>query len=455
MKRSPLLRSELRAISGLSTLYAIRMLGLFMILPVLTLYSEHLAHATPVLIGLALGAYGLTQALLQVPFGMLSDRIGRKSVIAVGLLLLLIGSIVAANATSIYGVILGRCLQGSGAVSGVIMALLADRTREEVRTSAMAVIGMSIGVSIGASMVIGPVLAHRFGLAGVFWSTALMAALGMLVLWRLIPKAPERSHKDVGMDMHQLRDVLARTDLLRLDLSIFALHAILTALFVVLPLKLISLGIASESHGWVYLPIMATAFVAMAPLIIIAEKRRKMRPIFIGTVMLLVPVLSGMFALPDHSRGLIALLWLFFVAFNLLEATLPSLVSKLAPAGGKGTALSLYSTSQFLGTTVGGSVGGLVAGAFGADAIFLFAALVALVWLGCIWGMPAPRHLSSEIVPLGQQRGDTQQLLERLLAIRGVADAMIVKEEGVAYLKVDRDHFDAESLEAALRPSAG
>ena len=246
MKKAALLPSEIRAISGLSSLYAVRMLGLFMILPVLSLYSHDLRHATPALIGLALGIYGLTQACLQIPFGMLSDRFGRKIIIAAGLLLFIAGSIVAACSDSIEGVIIGRALQGSGAVAGAIMALLADHTREEVRTTAMATIGMSIGVAFAIAMVAGPLVARFSGLSGIFWMTAFLATASLVVLWKLVPSAPPRAHHDVGLNGQQIKKVVSDINLLRLDYSIFCLHLILTACFVAAPLKLKSPAIFSR-----------------------------------------------------------------------------------------------------------------------------------------------------------------------------------------------------------------
>ncbi|MDV6320459.1 MFS transporter [Chromohalobacter sp. HP20-39] len=449
---SSLLHTERRAIFGLASLYATRMLGLFMVLPVLALYADDLDGATPLLVGMALGGYGLTQAILQIPFGLLSDRFGRKLIISIGLLLFLLGSVVAAQATSIGWVIAGRCLQGSGAVAGAIMALLADQTREEVRTAAMATIGLSIGIAFGVAMVVGPLVADPFGLAGVFWFTAVLAAVGLLVLWRLVPRAPRLvSHRDVGLDRTQLRGMLARRDLLRLDFSIFALHAILTACFVAVPFRLEALGIAAAHHGWVYLPIMALAFVAMVPLVIVAEKYRKMKPIFIGAVAWLTLCLAGLVEFSDGRWALFSLLWGFFVAFNLLEATLPSMISKLAPAGAKGTAMGVYSTSQFLGAFLGGTAGGFLSQHFGLDAVFLGATLLGAVWLAIVWKMPAPRHLSSEIVALDEHSmGTMDTLMERFAAVAGVEDVMVVPDERVAYLKVDRQRLDAEALERVL-----
>lgn len=443
-----LLATERRAIIGLAGLYASRMLGLFIVLPVLALYAEELPGATPLLIGLALGGYGLLQAILQIPFGLLSDRIGRKAVIALGLMLFLLGSVVAAEADSIVGVIIGRCLQGSGAVAAAIMALLADLTREQVRTAAMATIGLSIGGAFAVAMVLGPLVASHSGLAGVFWFTAALAVLSLLLLWYLVPKAPRRlTHRDVALDRRQLKAMLTRGDLLRLDLSIFALHLVLMAIFVAVPFRLLDAGIPIERHGVVYLGVMALAFVGMVPLVILAEKKRQMKAVFLVAVagMALSLLLLGAI---EARWGVIGLLLSFFVGFNLLEATLPSMISKLAPAGAKGTAMGVYSTSQFLGAFLGGVLGGALAQYLGHDAVFYGCGVIALVWLGAVWGMPTPRHLTSEVVPLDENsQGDAlETMMERFAEVAGVEDVLVVPEERVVYLKVDRQRLDGEAL---------
>ncbi len=444
-----LLATERRAIAGLAGLYATRMLGLFMVLPVLALHADDLAGATPLLVGVALGVYGLTQAALQIPFGLLSDRLGRKPVIAGGLLLFLIGSLVAAQAETIGGVILGRCLQGSGAVAAAIMALLADQTREQVRTAAMATIGLSIGVAFAVAMVLGPLLASWFGLAGVFWFAALLAAVGLPVLWRLVPPAPRRlRHRDVGLDRAQLRATLARGDLLRLDLSIFALHLVLMAIFVAVPFRLLEAGVVAERHGLAYLGVMALAFVAMVPLVVIAEKRRRMKAMCLSAIAAITLSLAGLAGLGEGLWPLLAWLLVFFTAFNLLEATLPSMLSKLAPAGAKGTAMGVYSTSQFLGAFLGGMLGGFLAQQWGLAAVFLGAALLGLVWLALMAGMSPPPHLASEVVALDGEHGDDalETLMAKFAGVAGVEDVLVVPEERLAYLKVDRQRLDQEAL---------
>ena len=449
-----LLAAERRAISGLAGLYASRMLGLFMVLPVLALYADTLAGATPLLVGVALGIYGLTQATLQIPFGLLSDRIGRKRVIAMGLLIFAFGSVVAAMADSIGGLILVRSLQGGGAVAAAIMALLADQTREQVRTAAMATIGLSIGVSFAIAMVLGPWLASWAGLSGVFWFTALLTLVGLLVLWRWVPPAPRRlRHRDVGLDRKQFKSVITRPDLWRLDLSIFALHLVLMAIFVAIPFRLLNAGVAVEYHGLAYLGIMALSFVAMVPLVIIAEKRQRMRLMCLLAIGAIAASLASLGLSLSQGHWLFVWLFVFFTGFNLLEATLPSMLSKLAPAGAKGTAMGVYSTSQFLGAFLGGTLGGLLANTWGLNAVFIGCAVLALAWWVAMWRMPSPPPLSSEVVALHDTQPDAINLLmEHLADVVGVEDVMVVPEERLMYLKVNRKELDQAALAKLIPP---
>ncbi|MGB5650883.1 MAG: MFS transporter, partial [Sedimenticolaceae bacterium] len=339
---------EKRAVLGLAGVYGFRMLGLFLILPVFALFAEKLPGATPFLTGLAVGIYGLTQAVLQIPFGLLSDRIGRKPVIFGGLLLFALGSVIAASAQDVWLVILGRAVQGSGAIAAVVMALAADLTREENRTKAMASIGITIGASFMIAMMAGPVLGRLIGVSGIFWLTAVLALLGIAMVALVVP-TPTRSsvHRDAETVPAMFGRVLHNPELLRLDFGIFCLHLILTALFLAVPVMLRDLGLEPLQHASLYLPVMLGSIAAMVPFIILAERRGLMKQVFLGAVTSLALAQFALGALSQQFWGFVAALALFFTAFNLLEATLPSLVSKVAPVDAKGTAMGVYSTSQF------------------------------------------------------------------------------------------------------------
>ncbi len=440
---------ERRAAFWLAGVFSLRMLGLFMILPVFALYAEHLRGNTPALAGLAIGIYGFSQALFQIPFGFLSDRYGRKRMIYVGLLIFAFGSIVAALADSIHGVILGRALQGGGAVSAAVMALAADLTREEHRIKVMAVIGVTIGVSFAVSMILGPVLNGWMGVPGIFWLTGLLALLSIAVVRFQVPDPVEsRIHRDAEPVASQFGGVVFDGQLLRLYFGIFTLHLLLTATFVAVPLALRDAGLPSDQHWEVYLPALVVSMAAMIPLVIIAEKQRRLKPVFLGAILLLILTEFGLLTLHDTVLETAALLLVFFTAFNLLEATLPSLIAKLAPPDAKGTAMGVFSSSQFLGAFAGGALGGWLRGLFGLQGVFAFATLAALVWLLGAWTMKNPRYLSSYLLHVGVLDDAEARLLAlRLNEVRGVAEAVVVAAEGVAYLKVDRRTLD----EAALR----
>lgn len=391
-KQQSMNSQESKAAFSLAGIYALRMLGLFLILPVFALYAEHLQGVTPMLVGVAIGAYGLTQAMLQIPFGMLSDRIGRKPVIIGGLLLFAIGSVVAAMSDSIWGVIMGRALQGSGAIAAAVMALAADLSRDEHRTKVMAVIGMSIGAAFILALVLGPILNGLIGVPGIFWLTALLALVGIAIVQFIVP-TPQSSqvHSDAEAVPEQFGRVLSNINLLRLDLGIFVLHLIITSVFLAVPLVLRDLiGMESDSHWMIYLPVLMVSIAIMIPFIVIAERRNKMKQVFLGAVLTLVLAQSGLFLWHASLAGLLFSLVLFFTAFNLLESTLPSIVSKVASVTSKGTAMGVYSTSQFSGAFVGGVAGGWIHGQFGLSGVFLFGAAAALVWLVAAFGMQNP-----------------------------------------------------------------
>jgi len=453
---TPALRpTERRAAFSLVSIYSLRMLGLFLILPVFAPYAEGLPEHTELLVGLAIGIYGLTQALLQIPFGLLSDRIGRKPVIVGGMLVFALGSVVAAQAETIYGVILGRALQGSGAVAAATMALAADLTREEIRTRVMAMIGISIGIAFVVSMVLGPLFSHWFGVSGIFWITAVLALAGVLVTLFLVPNpAHSGVHRDAEPVPAQFRTVLSNLDLLRLNFGVFMLHMMLTALFLTVPLLLKAQGLSTISHALVYLPVMLLAMGAMVPFIILAEKRRHMKGVLLGAVGALVLAEVGFYLLGGGMVGLVISLLIFFTAFNLLEASLPSLVAKISPVTGKGTAMGFYTSSQFLGAFAGGALGGLVHQQWGLHGVFLFGAGAALLWFLVALGMSNPRYFSSQLLHVGTLDEEAaRQLGARLREVAGVAEAEVVAAEGVAYLKVDKERLDQAALSrfAAVR----
>ena len=445
-KLSPI---ELRATAGLASIYGLRMLGMFIILPVFAFYAEHLPGGDNyALIGIALGAYGLTQAILQVPFGWLSDRFGRKPVIYVGLILFAIGSFVAACATDIYWVIFGRIIQGSGAISAAVMALAADLTREEHRTKAMAAIGMTIGVTFAFSLIIAPALNRLIGVPGIFVMTGVLALLAMVVVSRIVPDpVVSRFHSDTEASPAAFNNVLHDPELLRLDFGVFALHAVLMALWLVVPLSLRNAGLAADSHWQVYFPVLVLSMAMIIPAIIYGEKKAKLKQVFVISVALLL-VSQVLLAYAFNSLwGTAVALLVFFAAFNLLEATLPSLISKIAPVGAKGTAIGVYSSVQFLGTFIGATVGGYLYQHFGSSALFAFCGGLLALWLMFAATMKAPAAVRTRMYHVQEMdTGKASGLSRQLAALPGVHEALVLASEGVAYLKVDMRGFDEQGV---------
>ncbi|MGD8568350.1 MAG: MFS transporter [Gammaproteobacteria bacterium] len=442
--------TERKSVYSLAGIYSLRMMGLFMILPVFALYAENLRGTTPALVGIAIGIYGLTQAALQIPYGMLSDHLGRKKVIAFGLLMFAIGSVVAAMADSIGGVILGRALQGGGAIAAAIMALTADLTREEHRVSAMTTIGVSIGMAFMVSLIAGPLLDQWIGVDGIFWLTAVLSLCGIGVLYLVVPNPVHSSfHRDATSAPQQLGSVLRDPQLLRLDFGVMILHMTLTATFVVLPLALRDVAkLPSKDHWMVYAPVMLVSMAMMVPFVIIAESKRRLKEVF-GAAILTLAMAEVVLVLEHNSiAGIVFALFLFFIAFNVLEATLPSLVAKMVSPDRKGTAMGVFSSSQFLGAFMGGMIGGWLHGAFGMEAVFGLAAVMSVIWFLVASTMQSPRYLSSYMVRVGDvDERSAKRLSAELTGITGVAEAVIIIEDGIAYLKVDLKALDREALQ--------
>jgi len=369
----------------ISLVMAIRMLGLFMLFPVMSVYAGDYESATPFLIGMAIGIYGLTQAIFQIPFGYLSDRFGRKPILLVGLIVFLLGSILAANTSNIIIVVIGRALQGGGAISAVLMAFLADSVSEENRAKANAFVGFQIGVAFMLSLLIGPLISSRIGLSGLFWVIALLSLIAMLIVLSLKHTKSIAYYK---LSFEAFKETFTK-ELLALDFSIFSLHLILAAGFIVMPLLIMENQIVSMIDNWqLYLPAVLLSFLGMIPLIVISEKFKKTKYILLISILLLIASQIIFFSLNLNFKVFLITLTIFFVAFNTVEALLPSLLSRTASASKRGLAMGIFSTSQFLGTFIGGAIGGFIYDIYDLNSVFLFTIFVAIIWWLLILFMP-------------------------------------------------------------------
>ena len=439
---------EVRASVGLAAIFGLRMLGLFIILPIFALYAERLPGGHDhLLIGIALGAYGLTQAILQIPFGSLSDRWGRKRTIYLGLIIFAAGSLVAALAQDIYMVILGRVIQGAGAISAAVIALLADLTRDEQRSKAMAIVGMTIGATFALSIVAAPALNHLIGVPGIFALTGVLALIALPTVRYVVPDvahAVAEARQPRGAKWLQLvRD----RELARLNFGIFVLHAVLMALFVVVPFELRDAGLPAAQHWQVYLPVMIGSFILMVPPLILAERRGRHKSAFLFAIGALVLAEMALRLSSASLLGIAVALLLFFAGFNFLEASLPALISRVAPPAAKGAAVGVYSGFQFFGAFVGGAAGGFISQRWGAPWVFGFCCVLSLAWLVVAATMQAPQRAGTRIYtvpPMDAKRADG--LSRRLAGVSGVREAMVLASEGVARLTVDSARFDEQSV---------
>lgn len=449
----PMTPVERRTTAALAAVFAMRMLGLFVVLPVFAIYGQALEGATPLLIGLAIGAYGLLQGILQIPFGVISDRYGRKPVIFLGLVLFAVGGLVAAASTSIWGVIIGRAVQGCGAVSGVVMALLSDLTRESHRTRSMAIIGVTVGLSFGVAMVLGPLIADMTGLHGLFLFTSAMALASLALVAWYVPTPVAVVSVGRRRLLPQLWRVFRHQGLFRLNLGIFLLHMVMVAVFVVVPPSLVTFeNLPASQHWQIYLPVILLSLVFMAPLMMSAERTGRVRGMLVVAAIGMSLSLLLLAGLHRYLWGVVAGLLLFFTAFNLLESLMPSLVSRMSPAGARGAAMGVYSSGQFLGAFAGGLVGGGLSSVLAPETVLVVCAGVFAGWAVLATGLhlnTRRRHLELSL-PAGLDAVGARQLADRLLALEGVLEATVVPEDGIAYVTADNARFDEARLHAAM-----
>jgi len=435
--------AELRAGGSLAGVYGLRMLGLFFILPVFAVHAPTLRGGGDLtLVGIAIGGYGLAQGILQIPFGMASDRWGRKPLIYAGLVIFAAGSFLGIAAGDIWTAIAARILQGAGAINSVAMALAADLTREQHRTKIMAMIGATIGLMFAISLVGAPLLYRYVGMGGIFALTGMLSLAAIGVVKYFVPDPPPGAQRAREA---QQRPPRIDAELLRLNAGIFVLHIVLYAMFVVVPPLLVDAGWPLAEHWKIYLPVLAVSFILMVPAILYADRRNRPKPVLLGAVALLGLTLAGLAAGDLGSTGLAALMLGFFVAFNVLEAMLPALVSRMVPAHGRGFAIGVYNTTQTLGVFFGGLIGGGVAKHYGPAAVFATAALLCGLWFAVALGMRPPRRAVNDLSSLTFSIAsgvDLDGLDQALAGVRGVREAEVLGEQRIARLKVVTGDWD-------------
>ena len=440
---------ERRATISIASVFGFRMLGLFMILPVVAVATRDYHDFSPLLLGLVIGAYGFTQALLQIPLGLLSDRLGRRPVLVGGLLMFVLGSLVAAWSETMWGLFVGRALQGTGAIASTLMALAADLTVEDNRSKVMAAIGGSIGFSFILAMMAGPFINQYYDLSGIFWLTAALGVVAIFVVIKVIPQ-PARAcfNREATVDVRQITNLLKDQNLQRLNVGIFVLHFALMAVFLLLPdLLQIHIGVEDKNLPWAYLMLLGGGFFLMLPIMILAEKYRLQRVALLGAILILA-LTSLLIVVTKLPSVLLILLTAFFAAFNLLEALLPSWVSKVCPVGNRGTAMGVYSSSQFFGAFMGGLVGGFCLQYFGANGVYFSISVVALIWLFFSIGLQSPRPLKTLVFSVAER--NQQDFLKIISNVQGVKDILFEKDEAFAYVQIDQSEIDMQRLQSYL-----
>lgn len=445
-------QQELRAIFGLSAVLSLRMLGILMVVPVLSTYGMQLHDASLTMIGIAIGIYGFLQALFQIPVGLISDRISRKPLIVCGLLIFLIGSIIAATTNSIWGLILGRALQGSSAISPAVMALLSDFTREQNRTAAMGFIGVSLGITFAVSLILGPIIAHTLGLHVLFWIIALLAFIGIIIILTIVPVTnSNKATKNKFIDSRfGLTKVLMEARFIKLNAGIMLLHTLLMSSFIALPILMKKSELASDTHWKVYLIIMLLSFIAVVPVMIYAEKHRRMKRVFMSSIAILLLSELLLWLSGGNSWVIIGGMQLFLAAFNVMESILPSWISKESPEDYRGAIMGVYSTSQFIGVAIGGSLGGWLYDIKGEHLIFIFGIWLTVFWFLISSTMKEPTYVSSLKIKVPSLLIKDSSIQYYIEGLPGVVKAKIVPEEMSAYITVDLKYTSREQLEALI-----
>ncbi|MDM7859153.1 MFS transporter [Alteromonas sp. ASW11-36] len=441
--------AEFRAAFSLAAVYMSRMLGLFMVMPVLAVAAVELDGFSPVWLGLAIGGYGLTQAVLQIPVGMLSDRFGRKPVIYVGLTVFAIGSVVAALAENMTGLVIGRVLQGMGAIAGSVMALAADTTRAEQRTKVMAIIGISIGMSFYVAVLIGPLLAGQWGLSGLFWVTAGLAIVSILLVIFVVPTpTAQHANPETLPQQHHLRFVLNHQPLLKLNVSVALLHMLITTLFILIPPQLIEAGFALGEHWQIYLPVLLLSIVFLG-IIMRAAAKVKTGVSIQFCIFLMAIAIVGLAWLPLTVSSLLTLLVAFFAGFNYLEARMPALVSIFAPAGARGTAMGVYASCQFFGAFLGGLWSGLITSWHGTEAVYAVIITVTILWMGLFFRFNTHPSIKRVTLRIENAATSADQVRQTLTQIPGIVEINPALEQHLVYLRVDH-RFDHQRAQDAL-----